>query len=103
MEESYIGPVPWGENCAQAGQEDFQKKSRQECRAFINQIERYYPTPESGQLRIKRFSHDFGDYYEVVARGPLDWVCAVESDELKVLENWDAQARIELGIEIEHQ
>lgn len=98
MEECEIGPVPWGENCAQVGTDGFQQKARKECRAFMNQIERHYPIPEGGRLRIKSFSHDFGVYYEVVAKGPLDWICAVESDDLKVLENWDEDARLELGI-----
>jgi len=62
-----IGPAPGDELCAQLGDEDYEMKSRQECRRFIDLIRKKLgPEPENAKLVVKSFSHDFGTYREVV-------------------------------------
>src|SRR5882757_8336984 len=69
MEILNIGPVPWGEDCAQVGSEDYDQRSRRECMAFLNQIRRVVgPEPPGAALVIKSFPHDFGSYREVCCR-----------------------------------
>lgn len=107
MEYYEIGPSPWGEECAQVGEENYSARALAECRAFINQILRHYPAPSKfGTLKPKRFSHDFGRYYEVVAcihewtqaKAIYDWISQIEGDAKNVLENWDQEALAELGL-----
>ncbi|MDD2609491.1 MAG: hypothetical protein PHX60_07290 [Giesbergeria sp.] len=43
MEYYEIGPSPWGEECAQIGEDGYNARARAECRAFIGQILRHYP------------------------------------------------------------
>jgi len=99
LEELEIGPVRSEENCAQAGDEDYQKKARAECRAYARQVERHYPVPEGANVQVKRFPHDFGCYFEVAISGPAEWVHEVEEDPKRALRNWDEQARSALGLE----
>jgi hypothetical protein len=90
-----IGSAPYDEPCAQVGDPDYNQKARAECKRFIEQIGRHYPEPANGYLAIKGFSHDFGQYFEVVARFDEDdeaaanWAYAIESDELGVLARWE--------------
>lgn len=107
MEYYEIGPNPWGEECAQIGEDGYNARARAECRAFINQILRHYPAPnEFCTLTTKGFSHDFGRYYEVVV--PItknvkadiiyEWISQIEGDPKKMLENWDQESLAELGL-----
>jgi hypothetical protein len=98
-----IGPVPWGEDCAQVGSEDYDQRSRRECVAFLNQIRRVAGTePPGAALVIKSFPHDFGSYREVCCRysdeneTATDYAFTCEGH--KGLESWDDQARQELGL-----
>jgi hypothetical protein len=98
-----IGPVPWGEDCAQVGSEDYDPRSRRECVAFINQIRRVAGAePPGAVLIIKSFPHDFGSYREVCCRyadeneTAAEYAFAVEGH--RQLENWDEPARRELGL-----
>lgn len=59
-----IGPSPAGENCAQLGSPDYDRKSRIECKAYMHQLERLFP---DGVFTVKTFNHDYGSYREVVA------------------------------------
>jgi len=98
-----IGPVPWGEACAQVGSQDYDRRSRRECVAFLNQIRRVAgPEPAGAALVIKSFPHDFGSYREVCCRysdesdPASDYAFDCESHE--ALELWDDQALSELGL-----
>jgi len=98
MDAIEIGPVPCDEECAQVGDENYLSRARRECRAFMNQILRYYPAPECARIFIKSNRHDFGSYLEVAVSGPSIWIEKIEEDSLGVLANWDDMARQELGI-----
>jgi len=62
-----IGSTPFGEDCIQVGNSDYQGAMKAECRRFLELIEKVCgPPPEGASLAVKGFSHDFGSYYEVV-------------------------------------
>lgn len=89
-----LGGAPYNEDCAQVGEVEYLRKAKEQCFKYIEQIRRYYPEPEQGYLTIKRFGHDFGSYYEVVAvyntddEDSCEWASVVESDPLDVLAQW---------------
>jgi hypothetical protein len=97
MDYLNIGATPNEEDCAQVGSVNYQERARKECRAYMAQIQKHYPEPENGYLKVKGFPHDFGTYYEVVAYyDPEDisssrWVFDIEGDSLGVLATWDAE------------
>jgi hypothetical protein len=97
MEYLNIGSSPSSESCAQVGTEDYANKAKAECRLFLAQIQKHYPEPENGYLAIKAFHHDFGSYYEVIAKfdpdcpTASDWAYDIEGDSLGVLETWDSE------------
>ena len=70
MDYIYIGPSPADEPCAQTGvTEGAERLNKLECRAYIDALRIVYgPEPEGAFLTIKRESHDFGDYFEVVCK-----------------------------------
>ena len=100
-----IGSVPYDEPCAQVGR-DSDAQMRAECRAFANQLRRMFPC---GDFRVRRFAHDFGCYYEVVAyydpddrseRGVAQQQAAYAAecaDEAGAPSRWDSQALVELS------
>lgn len=98
MIEVNIGSAPWDEDCARIGQENYTARTMNECAVFMRQIERYYPVPSDSSLCIEANRHDFGTYYEVVAKGDSDWAFAVEQDQFNKLKNWDRKAMEELGL-----
>lgn len=59
-----IGSVPFDEDCAQVGSENYRERARAECARFRDLLQKLYP---AAQFRVKSFPHDFGTYYEVVA------------------------------------
>lgn len=62
-----IGPAPCNEDCAQVGTPGYAERAFRECQRFRDLIRKKLgPEPEGARLVIKRFPHDFGDYYEVV-------------------------------------
>jgi hypothetical protein len=64
-----IGSAPYGEDCVQVGEEDYVRKSRIECRAFIKAIRKKLgPEVGTAKLCMKTFPHDFGNYVEVCCR-----------------------------------
>lgn len=93
-----IGSAPSDESCARVGDDDYRRRARAECNAYSRQIARHYPPPENGRIFVKGFAHDFGRYFEVVIEGPCDWEAEVERDARNVLQNWDEQAKDELGL-----
>ena len=100
MDYINIGPTPHDENCAQLGRDDYDTRARKECAAYKNQLRRLYPEPAGGRFAIKSFDHDFGRYFEVVAkfddtdREAVEWALAAESGAAE----WDDDARAELGL-----
>lgn len=104
MDYLNIGPVPWGEDCAQVGSEDYDQRSRRECVVFLNQIRVAVAEPPGAALVIKSFPHDFGSYREVCCRYSDDNEAAQDyafnCEGHKGLESWDDQARQELGLPV---
>jgi hypothetical protein len=61
-----LSSSPYGENCAQVGSDDYNDKSRIECKAYIQQLNRLFPSLQEGcNFGVKSFPHDFGSYREV--------------------------------------
>lgn len=102
-----IGPVPCDESCAQLGADDFDKRARKECRAFVNQLWRLLEkekgitkesAPEGFRIGYKGFPHEYGMYYEVV----IYFLVGKDSEELaywvdgQCPEKWDEQAIVDL-------
>jgi hypothetical protein len=102
-----IGSAPPIEDCAQLGMDDYYRRARQECRAYIALLRRSLCNePPGASLAVKSNIHDFGNYLSVVcyfdpandaardyafkceAQGPLQW---------------DEQARKELNLEPESE
>lgn len=102
-EQLSLGPTPSGESCQQMGSPEYDStKARAECRAFINQLGRVFgPPPEGASFRIKSNPHDFGSYldvnveYDENVAPSIDYAYKVEAN---TPEEWDAAARVELGI-----
>lgn len=102
-----IGSTPTGEDCAQVGTEDYQRISRIECNAFINQLRRELGNEPHGAFLIsKSFPHDFGSYMEVICKyddtdeEAIAYAFRAESEQP---EYWDEEAKKELkekGIKI---
>lgn len=100
-----IGPTPCNEDCQPVGMPTYDPmRAMAECRAFKAQITRALGEPPPGAcLTITRNPHDFGTYYEVAVRyedqdeEATDWAYRVEAE---APEDWDAEARRELGIEV---
>lgn len=97
-----LSPTPIDEPCAMLGADDYSRRARLECRAFINQLERTFPDAvKSGvYFSIKGHPHDFGTYYEVRAHyddedeSQTEWTFVIEGT---LPEKWDTDARNELA------
>lgn len=99
----YLGSTPYGEDCAQVGQEGFMKRARAEARAYIGQLERTFGKPPEGcSLVIRICPHDFGAYPVVEAvfcpelKHAVDYAYRCENNQPEL---WDDEARKELGLE----
>ena len=64
-----LGPTPCDEPCEQIGVNYDHAKATREHKAYIAQLRRMFPIPESlaglVSFTVKRFPHDFGTYSEV--------------------------------------
>lgn len=97
-----LSPTPTDEPCAQVGSDDYAKRARFECRAFMNQLERAFPDAVAAGVyfRIKSNPHDFGSYLEVQAvfddedESQTEWAYTIESE---LPQAWDDDARNELA------
>lgn len=68
MDYINIGSTPCEETCEQVGTPSYNpSRARLECTVYKEMLERMFPPPEGGCLRVKGFPHDFGTYHEVVA------------------------------------
>lgn len=66
-DEINIGPVPYDEDCAQLGTDNYEMLARAECKRFIGLLRKKLGSePKGATLKVKGFPHDFGTYYEVV-------------------------------------
>jgi len=62
-----LGPVPAGEDCVQVGDPEYNALARNECLRYIELLLQKFPTDNTNNFfSIKKFTHDFGSYYEVV-------------------------------------
>ena len=103
MEYMEFGSTPYGEDCAQVGVADYREKAIKEMKAYINQLIRMFPESENMGInfKIKWFNHDFGSYGEVCSVWNTDdeeadgYVYVIERN---LPENWDEEAKKELGI-----
>ena len=101
-----IGATPCDEPCQQIGTKNYDSMlARAECGIYLRQLERFISAekkevPEDFRLIVKGNPHDFGNYYEVVAKfndsNDKCWDLAM------FLENnspttWDDAAKIELA------
>jgi hypothetical protein len=98
----YLGSAPYGEDCASVGQDDYHKRARAECRAYIGQLKRMFGDPPDGcSLVIRSNPHDFGSYLSVDAvfsdEAGAAYALKCENDQPEL---WDADARAELGLEV---
>ena len=95
-----IGSAPANEDCAQVGDNDYQKRARAELQAFKNLIRRTVGIePEGASLRVKANKHDFGTYYDLECefddRHPEAVTYCFEV-ERKTPSDWDDVAKREL-------
>lgn len=88
-----IGSTPVDEDCLPAGH----PQSLAETHVYARQIRREFP---AGRFCVKAFPHDFGTYYEVVAKwdteGSPEHATAFEA-EAEASPVWDDEARRELA------
>ncbi len=62
-----IGPAPAEEECPQVGEFAFSETARSTCQKFAELLRSTFgPEPVGAALVVKRFEHDFGEYFEVV-------------------------------------
>lgn len=106
MSHITFGSAPSDESCAQVGTENYEENAHKECQEWRRQLVRFYEArgktaPENLRLVIRSNPHDFGTYYEVVARFPDE---DDESYDFAIwLENnappeWDDEARAALAL-----
>jgi len=90
--------VPVEEPCAMIGADDYPKRARLECRAFIDQLERTFPGAIAAGVyfRTRSNPHDFGTYYEVAVyfddddEEQAEWAYCIEEN---LPTHWDDDAR----------
>lgn len=79
MNTIYIGATPCDEECEQLGSRYRPAVARLECQVFIEQLTRAHPPANAAcSYRIKAERHDFGTYYEVIARVDPSYVLTDE-------------------------
>lgn len=93
MDYIELGPTPAGENCAQLGTDDYQRRARLETSVYKRQLQRMFPDVK-GYFKTKAFQHDFGTYYEVCFVGDDAEMTYVECN---TPEFWDEAAKKELA------
>lgn len=66
IEELSLGPVPANEECAQLGNENYFRDSRNECKRYLSLLKNTFSLLPGMYFKITRNNHDFGDYFDVV-------------------------------------
>lgn len=68
-EKYHLGPAPADEACAQVGAEDYERRAKAECYAYIAAIKIVCGDPPPGaKLTVEWADHEFGRYAEAVVR-----------------------------------
>jgi len=103
MDYETFGCTPVDEDCQQVGMPSYDpQKARAECKAFIHQLRRQFGNePFGAMLKIKSSLHDFGQYLEVSCMFEENEEEAVNyayKIEANLPENWDDEAKKELGL-----
>ena len=97
-----VSSVPYEENCAQVGEDNYRKKAIVECTAYINQLERLFPEAKDHgiQFKIKWNNHDFGTYAEVELYfdDSDDYAYHIDAN---IPSNWDEKSLNELAFGFE--
>jgi len=94
----YLGSTPGDEDCVQVSSKGgYLPAMRRECAVYLHQLQRAFPDVH---FKVKRFDHDFGLYYEVVAIFNVEDEGAEQAayrvdDEVPT--NWDEEALEELA------
>ena len=93
----YLGSTPGDEDCVQVSSKGaYLPAMRRECAVYLHQLQRMFP---EAHFKVKRFDHDFGVYYEVVAVFDADdeeeAQAAYRVDD-EAPTNWDEEALVEL-------
>jgi len=100
FDEIFLGPTPNAEKCAQVGTSNYTVLTNMEIQAYAGQICRQFPDMPSSLILLKKGNeHDFGTYYELVVRFPIDDEKAVSyayDMECKLPDRWDEVAISEL-------
>ncbi len=100
FDEIFLGPTPNAEKCAQVGTSNYTVLTNMEIPAYMSQLHRQFSDmPSSITLYKKANPHDFGTYYELVARFTIDdeeAVSYVYEMECKLPDRWDKEAISEL-------
>ena len=102
MDYLSLGSAPVSEPCAQLGEQDYELHARAECGVLIGQLQRLYEAKHGQalpcQLFVKGHSHDFGTYYEVVAKLLEDEASQTAAYwlEANMPETWDSEAILAL-------
>lgn len=106
MDKMQIGSTPWGEDCTQTTDPDYQAKGQKECREYMQQLKRHYTASHDEKelpcmLVIVGNPHDYGTYYTVDAM----WDPTNEAAEAAAYwlesnspELWDEVARQNMGL-----
>lgn len=59
-----LGSVPYDEDCPQVGYDSTDKLYAYVC-VYAEQLERMFP---KAKIRVRRYNHDFGSYYEAIVK-----------------------------------
>lgn len=105
----FIGSVPYDEECAQVGADNYAEQSRKESKAYVEQLwrilkeKRGIEKPVEGfDIVVKNEYHDFGTYKEVAVKFDYDNDEAVklayEVEGELTPANWDEVAKQQLGL-----
>jgi len=104
-----LGSSPWGEECAQTVHEGYELRATAECRIYREQLIRVYQAahnadlPKGCRVSVNPNEHDFGTYYDVVAKFDIDndeeAIKAAFWLEANTPEEWDADANARLRYE----
>ena len=103
------GTTPPEESCAQVGSReyDYYDRARREARAYIGLLRRRFgDEPDGARLGVKSHPHDFGTYLTVVCYFDADSAAAADYAsrcEAEGPQEWDEQARRELGLDTERR
>lgn len=102
-----LSSSPVKEECAQLGADDYEERSKIECRIYKQQLQRMFPIPahleEYVYFAIKKEEHDFGWYREVIIKydynndAAADFAYNVEEN---VPEHWDDESKRQLNIHL---